>query len=215
MPRIDPFFTCQPPLTFIDDLKKPLYCEKPGNYGTRTRKTDEIDASGIYIATACLDPLLETAWESFRRFAAVYEIAGDKYPVSVQCTETEKPESWRVLIEEDGITVTGDREGIRRALVWLEDQFRRSEAPYLPAGTIERHAVIRSRITRCFFSPINRPPKFGDELSDDIDYYPEEYLNRLMHDGANGIWIYTRFSDLVESSFVSGWGRTGNFVLRN
>ena len=68
---------------------------------------------------------------------------------------------------------------------------------------------MRSRITRCFFSPINRPPKYGNELSDDVDYYPKEYLNRLMHDGANGVWIYTRFSDLVPVKALPEYGRGG------
>ena len=51
-------------------------------------------------------------------------------------------------------------------------------------------------------------------MSDDIDYYPEEYLNRLMHDGANGIWIYTRFSDLLPSSIIKEYGK-GYQLLEN
>ena len=206
MPQRDPFFDRQPPLTFIEELKQPLYVQKPVLYGSRARVGGEIDAGGIYLASPCPDPLLETAWRSFVRFSEVYGIGGDRYPVSVSIVEREDAESFHLEICEDGISVCGDREGVRRALIWLEDELRRAEAPYLTPRAVERRAVIRSRITRCFFSPINRYPKFGDELSDDIDYYPEEYLDRLMHDGANAVWIYTRFSDLVESSLVPGWG---------
>ncbi|MBR3941938.1 MAG: hypothetical protein IKJ55_01155, partial [Clostridia bacterium] len=71
----------------------------------------------------------------------------------------------------------------------------------------ERKPFVKSRITRCFFSPINRPPKFGDELTDDIDYYPDEYLNRLMHEGVNGVWIYSRYSDLVPSDIIKEYGK--------
>jgi hypothetical protein len=209
MPRKDPFFDKQPPLSFTEELKTPLYTEKPENYGKREAKEGEIDVSGMYIGTACPDMLLETSWNSLNRFLMVYELLGERFPVNVSLKKTERHESFELEITEHGIEVLGDAEGIRRALVWLEDELRRAEAPYLFPTRIERHAVIRSRITRCFFSPINRPPKYGDELSDDIDYYPEEYLNRLMHDGANGVWIYTRFSDLIESSFVPGWGKGG------
>ncbi len=70
----------------------------------------------------------------------------------------------------------------------------------------DREPWMKTRITRCFFSPINRPPKNGDELSDDVDYYPENYLRRLQRDGTNGVWIYTRFSDLVRSSYLPDYG---------
>ena len=213
MPRKDPFFDKQPPLSFMEELKTPLYVTKPDNYGKRKVEEGEIDVSGMYIDTKCPDMLLETSWASLNRFLRVYELSGDRFPVNVKLRETKRREWWRLEITERGIDVTGDVEGIRRALVWLEDELRRAEGPYLLPRRLERHAVIRSRITRCFFSPINRPPKYGDELSDDIDYYPEEYLNRLMHDGSNGVWIYTRFSDLIESSFVPTWGKGGEARL--
>ncbi len=67
--------------------------------------------------------------------------------------------------------------------------------------------MIKTRITRGFFSPTNRPPKNIDELWDDVDYYPEEYLNRLAHDGNNGIWIYTHFCDLIPSKIIPEYGQ--------
>ena len=36
-----------------------------------------------------------------------------------------------------------------------------------PAGT----PWLENRISRCFFSPIKRPPFNRDELKDDVDYY--------------------------------------------
>ena len=210
MPRIDPFFDKQPPLEFINELRRPMYTLPPLDWGSRPIAPGEIDASGMYLASECPNALLETAWASLRTFLNVYRIGGTRFPVTVTRIAADKPESFRAEITADGVQITGDTEGIRRALIWLEDSLRRAEGPYLTPGVTERHAVIRSRITRCFFSPINRPPKFGDELSDDIDYYPDEYLNRLMHDGANGVWIYTRFSDLMESSFVPSWGKNAD-----
>ena len=207
----DPFFEAQPPLSFVEDLKKPLHLKKPKNYGTRERTEQEIDARGLFIAEFFPDDpdgLLETIYDDFKRFTACFEIAGNRFPVVLKKGETECFEAYKIAITNDGITITAnDTEGIRRGLIYLEDELKRKEHAFLDPGEISRKPSIHTRITRCFFSPINRPPKNGDELSDDIDYYPEEYLNRIMHDGANGIWIYTHFADIIPSSILTENGK--------
>lgn len=211
--KIDPYFDKQPPLTFVEELKKPYHQCKPTGYGTRPMAPGEVDAHGLYLAARYpQDPegLLETIYADFDRFLTVYEIGGNRFPVTLCQGETPCFEAYRVCITAHGVTITAnDTEGIRRGLIFLEDELRRRENAFLEPGTIQRRPYIHSRITRCFFSPINRPPKYGDELSDDIDYYPEEYLNRLMHDGSNGVWIYTRFSDLVPSPVIQEFGKGG------
>ena len=208
--KLDPFFADQPELSFLEDLKSPLWKEKPAGFGERAMEEGEIDVSGLYLDSGFPDPdgLLETIYDDFTRFLLVTEVFGMRIPVRIEQTAMPVFEAYRVTVTPEAVTVeTGDTEGARRALIWIEDELRRREGPYLPAGTAERTPHIRARITRCFFSPINRPPKYGDELSDDIDYYPDEYLNRIMHDGANGVWIYTRFSDLIESSYLTHYGQ--------
>ena len=37
---------------------------------------------------------------------------------------------------------------------------------------------------------------------DDIDYYPEPYLDRLAHEGINGLWLTVEWRDLAETSFT-------------
>ena len=81
------------------------------------------------------------------------------------------------------------------------------EGAILGKGIVRRTARIKNRITRGFFSPTNRAPKWGDELLDEIDYYPEEYLNRLAHNGTNGLWIYTSFGQLVKSPYMPELGK--------
>ena len=208
--KIDPYFSDQPEKSFLSDLTSAYHAEKPTYFGKRCAEAGEADVSGLYIAEKFPDDggLLETSYADFERFAALYGIAGDRCPIVLRRGETPVFEAWRLNVSEDGIEITAaDTEGIRRALVFVEDEMRRREGAFLPLGEIERKPFLRTRITRCFFSPINRPPKFGDELSDDIDYYPEEYLNRLMHEGANAVWIYTRFSDLVEMEEQPSYGK--------
>ena len=61
---------------------------------------------------------------------------------------------------------------------------------------------VRNRISRCYFGPIKRPPFNHDELMDDIDYYPDAYLERLQREGVNGLWLTVEWRDLAKTSFT-------------
>lgn len=207
--RRDPFFYDQPPLLFVDELKKPLHEKKPVWFGERVLADGEISAKGAYLVKEFPDPelLLETAVADFTTFLNVYGMAGDRYPIYLKEGKTACFEAYTIEVQETFCRIVSeDTEGIRRALVYLEDELHRRCGPVLPVGTIERKPVLRHRITRGFYSPTNRPPKNIDELLDDVDYYPNEYLNRLAHDGTNGLWIYTFFSRLLPSDIFVEYG---------
>ena len=206
--KVDPFLTRQPQKLFVEELKKPVHSEKPKDFNTRAVERGEVDASGVYLVVEYEDELLETVYTDFNHFAKVYGIAGSSYPVITRKGETVSYESYKIVTDkEKTVLIANDTEGIRRGLVYIEDEMRRSEGAFLKAGETERKPWLVSRITRCFFSPTNRPPNNGEELGDNVDYYPEEYLNRLMHDGSNGVWIYTRFSDLLPSKIITEYGK--------
>lgn len=208
--RIDSFFDKQPPLLFVDELKKPVHLVKPSWFKRREAADDEVLVDGAYLSNSFPDEegLLETATADFNRFLTLYEVAGNRYPIRIVKGETTVFEAFTIQVTESGCTIlSADTEGVRRALIYLEDEMCRRSGALLPAGEISRHPVIRERITRGFFSPTNRPPKNIDELMDDVDYYPDEYLNRLAHDGTNGLWIYTHFHDLLTSDIVPEHGK--------
>ena len=46
---------------------------------------------------------------------------------------------------------------------------------------------LKNRISRCCF---NR-----NELGDDVDHFPENYVERLAREGVNGIWLKIKFAD--------------------
>ena len=206
---IDEFYYKQPPLQFIDALRAPVHQKAPSGFGKRAKDNGEVDARGMYIDAAFPDKnrLLETAYEDFSRFSDIYGISGNSYAVRTEYGETDCYEAYSIEIGEDRCVIrAADAEGIRRALIHLEGEIESREAAYLPLGKIKRKPFIKTRITRGFFSPTNRPPKNGDELFDDIDYYPDEYLNRLAHDGTNGIWIYTSWRALLTSRYFPEYG---------
>ena len=108
-------------------------------------------------------------------------------------------ESYRIDIGANGkVTITTeDDEGLRRAVYYYQDRVRAGDlAPCV------RKPWVRNRIARCFFGPIKRPPLNHDELMDDVDYYPEPYLDRLAHEGINGLWLTVEWRDLAETSFT-------------
>ncbi|MBQ5800319.1 MAG: hypothetical protein IIW20_00385 [Clostridia bacterium] len=206
----DEFFSDQPELSFIKDLTKPYHELPVAPFGKRTKEKDEFSVDGLYLVKEFPDEngLLDTAYADFEYFTDLYKIDGKKFPVITKKVETSVFEEYYLEITEDKIIISAnDTEGIRRGIYLLEDEIKASEAPFLKKDKIHKTPRIRKRITRGFFSPTNRPPKNGDELSDDIDYYPEEYLNRLAHDGTNGLWIYTKFFDIIPSSVIPEYGQ--------
>ncbi len=200
--RIDPFFDRQPTPGFVADLSSPVHARAPIGFGERKApRAGEISAKGIYFKNTFPEghDLLESAYRDFEAFIAVTKIGGDLYPLALVKGEVLGKESFRLCVSERGVTVVAEEtEGVRRALVYIEEEMTKREGPYLPLGEIERKPYIKTRMTRGFFSPTNRAPKFGDELLDEIEYYPDEYLNRLAHNGTNGLWIYTSFRALVD-----------------
>ncbi len=145
--------------------------------------------------------VLDTAREDFIAFFQQQKL-GPKKPAicRIEYVNTFSPEEHEIHVSVDEVQVrAGDTEGIRRALFWIQDEMLKRGGPFLPAGTQRRKAVIRTRISRCFFGPINRPPANRDELEDSVNYYPDTYLNRLAHDGVNVLWITIKFRDTVPS----------------
>ncbi len=213
MPRRDPFFDRQPPLDFVNGLRAPLWDKKPRGFGEREAEEAEYDCRGIYLNSHFpdLEGLLETAAEDFKRFAEICEIGGARYELRLEYEAGGAHESYRIVPSESLCRIiAADTEGARRGIFFIEDEFLSREGAFLGKEEIERAPTMRTRITRGFFSPTNRPPKNGDELSDDVDYYPDEYLNRIAHDGTNGIWIYTSFRALTSSSYIPEYDGAGS-----
>ena len=209
---VDLFFDRQPELEFIKELKQPVHNQSPGKWGARDAGPDEVVLiHGIRIIREFKDPegVLDTAYHDFERFLNVHNIPNNgPYKLRLVFAKTECFEAYEIAIGPDECVIrAADTEGVRRALIYLEDEMLRREGPYLPIKLINRKPFIKTRISRCFFSPTNRPPKNGDELGDEVDYYPDEYLNRLAHEGINGVWIYSKFKDLLPSTIIPEYGK--------
>ena len=196
---------------FIDDLKSPMWTKHP--WVKAHSGPHEVDLSqGIKLQKGFPDAKgrLETAYEDLRSFLEAGNVSYDNGKYFVETTEDKelKGESFRLDIKPNGCRIlAGDVDGIRRGVFYLEDEMLRQRGPFLSLGKVEKHPIIERRISRCFFGPIKRFPKMRDELMDDVNYYPDQYLNRLAHEGVNGLWLTVEFRDLVATSFTPNNGK--------
>ena len=128
--------------------------------------------------------LLETGYDSCRRYmkAGGYEeTSSDGYCLETIQKKTETFEEYTLsLTPGKCVIAANDTEGIRRGLYEFLDLFCANEG-VLPEKeeVITRKPFLSIRLGRCPFSPIKRWPVNTDELLDDIDYYPDAYLETL------------------------------------
>jgi len=196
--------------TFIEDLKAPLWGNGLG-WSPRTVADGEADLSrGIRVDAKFPDPegVLKTAYADLSDFCAAGKIAtGGPFTIETAKAETPVFEAYRIEVTAKRCRIlAADTEGIRRGIFKIEDMMRAACGPFLPLGKTEHKPFIKSRISRCFFGPIKRPPRYRDELMDDVDYYPDQYMNRLAHEGINGLWLTITFKELCKTSVAPEFG---------
>ena len=170
------------------EFRKELQQEEPYNAKEAYRLDDRYGLEGN----------LETVKSDLERFFASAGKPAEKTLRLIRA-DVDGRESYRIDVAADGSVeiAAGDDDGMRRAAYYFQDR--------LSAGDLRscrRRPWLSKRISRCYFSPIKRPPFNRDELADDIDYYPEAYLNRLAHEGVNGLWLTVELRDVVETSFA-------------
>jgi len=191
---------------FVEDLRKPLaYCFEAGQ-GCPAGVTQDCLKGGIDLRLE-LPPEwadLQTAFTSLERVLQAKGVCRTPgaWPLRMSCDSSLGQEEFRLRISREGADLqASDADGMRRGIYWFEDQLCAAEGSSVLSGEWQRRPFVRHRISRCFFGPTYRAPFFVDELSNEIDYYPEEYLNKLAHEGVNGLWLTMYFRDLPSSVF--------------
>lgn len=190
---------------FIDELKQP---EIPVFAWTGAKPgADLVDLSlGIVLVSSFPDPAcrLDSAYDDLHSF---FRHAGlnpnGPYAIITEYGFAGPFDSFRLVVTKENCRIIAENtEGIRRGIFYLEDLLAEADGPFLSIGEIRRNAWLKNRISRCFFGPIKRPPMNRDELADNVDYYPEAYLNRLAHEGVNGLWLTVELKDISRTEFT-------------
>jgi len=190
---------------FVEDLKKPLPFVLFWKDGSSPQPGQVDLRAGLAVRRNFPDErgVLKTAYadlDDFLTFAKLGREGG--LLLTAEKVATHVPEAYSIEVSPKGIRLlAGDTEGIRRAIFHLEEMIAAADGPFLNAGVTRKKPWLKNRITRCFFGPIKRPPLNRDELMDDVDYYPDAYLNRLAHEGMNGLWLSVEWKDITKTSF--------------
>ena len=149
------------------------------------------------------EELLTSVYDHLDRFRKSIDFPEGNVSVrAVRCDDLSS-ESYRFKVDDSGVVIeAGNTEGARRGLYYFEEQLCSAKNAFLPKKTTRRDNWLKNRISRCFFGPIKRPPFNIDELMNDIDYYPEQYLDRLAQEGVNGLWLTIIFREICKTSFL-------------
>lgn len=194
-------------LPFIEELAAPLHAESIVDAGRGVREGEVGVAAGFQLSVNFDETLpLKTALRDFRGFMKICMEVDEKqtgaYPITITLDDSfGSVESFAIDVRESGCAISASGvQGIRRALIYLEDEMSLRRFPALPIGKMSRVPAVRTRISRSPFAAY----RFGTgwELDKDEDAYPEEYLNRLAHCGVNGIWVAGMLRELVASKVL-------------
>ena len=202
----------QPPQSdwgFIEDIKSPLEYHFDDSRGCNAGGNSDCLNNGLKIITEFSGTLPETAFVSLRRVIKAKGIAETEngYPLFIQDAPEFDHEEYELVTKPDSAVIrTKDTDGLRRAIYALEDQICAAAGKSVMPCSIRKKPFVKHRISRCFFGPTYRPPYFIDELTNDIDYYPEEYLNKLAHEGVNGLWLTVYLRD-YPTTIMPGHGK--------
>ena len=169
---------------FIDQMIRflPVSGRNAANDNLMTLQADFPDPEG----------LLQTAYDRVKRSCAGQLLLITQYG-KTQCFEAYTCET----SPGKCIVSAADTEGIRRGLYELSGLLEHLDPRELPCQTVSRKPWLKTRIARCFFGPIKRPPFNRDELTDDVDYYPDCYLDRLAFEAVNMLWISISLKDYL------------------
>lgn len=175
---------------FVEELKE---YHEPHLFARGLGKPD------VVIHSDFPDPerLLDTAYESLKR------IRTGPLHVTIMKIKTERFEDHIIETSPCKCRISSaDTEGVRRGIYSLIDILKNCAPSQFPKDTRQYSPWLKTRISRCFFGPIKRPPLYRDELLDACDYYPDNYLDRLASEGVNGLWLSVSFKDLCRTRFT-------------
>ena len=203
--NIDRFFKEQPKIDFIEDMKlnTPMIVDFKQDYSDGELCVKDLFISENDFST---EKLLATVFDDFENFIVANKIKGVKVAVNVKKDESLDNDVFSILVDNNKIIIKASNiDCIRRAVIRLEDLIVLNNG-VLNKCEYKEKITIDDLISRCFFSPINRPPKCIEELYSDEDFYYDGYLNKLMHDGVSAIWITSDYSALVKSTYITEFG---------
>src|SRR4030095_11146168 len=94
--------------------------------------------------------------------------------------------------------------GLLQGIYYVQDVIESRGAPFFPIGQTERSVRLNPRYLYSYFA------LYGDPLMEqEVDPFPEGYLEKLARVGVNGVWLQGVLNTLAPSpiflEFGDGW----------
>jgi hypothetical protein len=184
---------------------------------------DEVDLSGwTLVESGQPGNVLREPLEQFRlylqsAFDCPTSLSGTQVPssrtlvFSIEPIAGDVPDSFVITCERDRIIVIApNRLGLRQAIYCMQDLMTERGGPFLPIGTTRR---VR-RLTPCYL--YSYFALYGDPLmEEDIDPFPDGYLQKLGRLGVNGVWLQAVLRNLAPSKIFPEFGQGWEKRLHN
>ncbi len=91
--------------------------------------------------------------------------------------------AYRITVTDGGVTVTANTgRGLFAATVYLEERMSEVKGPYLALGEIDRRPLFTPRMVHSGYA---------------LDEFPEDYMNRLAHDGYDTLLVFVKGPNLT------------------
>ncbi len=185
-------------LPFIPDLLKPLHAATPAWRRRRPAPNEISLVGGVRLQSdAFPQAVLETAYADFGCFLQSAGIprhvesrpADKAVAIRLRRAPVAGRESYCLDVSGGECVITAEEpEGIRRGLIFLEDEMLRRGAPVLPRGAITRRPFLKTRMHLGHIALMRANARAAGMADGLLDGMPDAYLNRVAHDGANAIW---------------------------
>ncbi len=191
-------------IEFFEELKYPLHEEII--LGRKKAKKGEVSLeNGICFQSFFSDSgnLLQAAYRDFEKFfnAAGIKFRKNGYKIDITEVDDLEYEAYRVFVDKSKCVISSSSaDGIRRGLVYLEDEILRAGGVFLKEGFIEKTPFLKTRIGRSALATGK------NDLDEGVDFYHENYLNRVAHDGVNALWLPVAFEEIAESRIIPEYG---------
>ena len=188
-------------MTHVDKYRKNirfadyrLFCDPDA-----AAKPGEIDVSGgIALSGAGGTENQQRELARFCKVSGIPLVAG--YPVRLEISPG--TEGRCIDVKRTGCRISGSCEDeLWRAVFEWCDLLRSAGRKALSPGEKRGKLWLKYRLARCPWGPTHRAPDWKDELTDNIDYYPEEFLRQLAWEGVNGLWITGTWRELADTGF--------------
>ena len=130
---------------------------------------------------------------------------------SIEAAGGEVPDSFAIACERERITVVAPSQlGLRQAIYCMQDMMAERGGPFLPTGTTRRVRRLEPSYLYSYFA------LYGDPLmEEDIDPFPDGYLQKLGRLGVNGVWLQAVLRNLAPAKTFPEFGQDWEKRLRN